>query len=103
MLVIWDAHTGVPKKTIFDPHPNGVMALDVSVDGSLIVTLSKADDPKNQLITLWRWEDEDPSFIHTQLDPRIDCIQRFIKFNDNQNEFVTTGETRLIFWNWDNS
>ena len=23
MLVIWDAKTGVPKKTIFDPHPMG--------------------------------------------------------------------------------
>jgi hypothetical protein len=43
MLVIWDVNTGVPKKTIFEPHPNGVMAIDVSVDGSLIVTLSKVD------------------------------------------------------------
>lgn len=41
MLVVWDVVTGVPKKTIFDPHPNGVVALDVSVDGSLIVTVSK--------------------------------------------------------------
>jgi hypothetical protein len=21
MLVVWDAKTGIPKKTIFDPHP----------------------------------------------------------------------------------
>ena len=41
MLVIWDARTGLPKKTIMDPHPNGVEALDVSPDGQLIVTLSK--------------------------------------------------------------
>jgi hypothetical protein len=33
MLVIWDAKTGVPKKTIFDPHPNGILALDISADG----------------------------------------------------------------------
>lgn len=43
MMVVWDVVTGVPKKTIFDPHPNGVLDLDVSIDGSLIVTLSKAD------------------------------------------------------------
>lgn len=41
MLVIWDVHTGIPKKTIFDPHANGVMDLDISVDGQYIVTLSK--------------------------------------------------------------
>jgi len=33
MLVIWDARTGLPKKTIMDPHVNGVEALDVSPDG----------------------------------------------------------------------
>lgn len=43
MLVVWDIVTGVPKRTIFDPHPDGVLALDVSADGELIVTLSKAD------------------------------------------------------------
>lgn len=55
MLVVWDVITGVPKKTIFDPHPNGVLDLDVSADGSMIVTLSKADEPSNQYITLWKW------------------------------------------------
>jgi len=33
MLVIWDARTGLPKKTIMDPHPNGVEALDITPDG----------------------------------------------------------------------
>ncbi len=23
MLVVWDVKTGIPKKTIFDPHPFG--------------------------------------------------------------------------------
>ena len=55
MLVIWDVVTGVPKKTIFDPHPNGILDLDISTDGSMIVTLSKAEEPSNQYITLWKW------------------------------------------------
>ena len=97
MLVVWDVVTGVPKKTIFDPHPKGVLALDVSFDGSLIVTLSKEEEPTNQVITLWKWEEGDPSFIKTSLDPRIDCLQRFIKFNEGQNEFATTGESRVVF------
>ena len=56
MLVVWDANTGIPKKTIFEPHPEGVLALDVNEDGSMIVTLSKAATPSEQVVTLWKWE-----------------------------------------------
>lgn len=41
MLVIWDAKSGTPKTTIFDPHPNGTESLDISADGKYIVTISK--------------------------------------------------------------
>jgi len=30
MLVVWDVATGTPKKTIFNPHPDGVIALDIN-------------------------------------------------------------------------
>ncbi len=43
MLVVWDVNTGTPKKTILNPHPDGVLALDINEDGNLIVTLSKAE------------------------------------------------------------
>ena len=43
MLVIWDAKTGLPRKTIMDPHPQGIQAMDVSPDGQLIVTCSKEE------------------------------------------------------------
>lgn len=33
MLVIWDVKTGIPRKTIFDPHPLGTECMDVSKDG----------------------------------------------------------------------
>ncbi len=46
MLVVWDAKTGIPRKTIFDPHEQGTQALDISPDGQYIVTLSK-DKEKN--------------------------------------------------------
>ena len=85
MLVIWDANTGVPKKTIFEPYPKGVMALDISLDGSYIVTLSKAEQIEDQMVTLWRWEDEDPIFSSNQFHPEIKYIQRFVKYNNSQN------------------
>ena len=40
MLVIWDVKTGIPRKTIFDPHPLGTECMDVSKDGQYIVTIS---------------------------------------------------------------
>jgi hypothetical protein len=30
MLVVWDVSTGTPRKTIFSPHPDGVVALDIN-------------------------------------------------------------------------
>lgn len=30
MLVVWDVNTGTPRKTIFNPHADGVIALDVN-------------------------------------------------------------------------
>lgn len=103
MLVVWDVNTGTPRKTIFNPHPEGVLALDINQDGTLIVTLSKASTPTEQHVTLWKWEEEEPSFITAKMDEKVDCMQRFIKFNHNQNEFATTGETRILFWLWENN
>ncbi len=56
MLVVWDVNTGTPRKTIFNPHPDGVIALDINQDGTLIVTLSKAPTPTEQVVTLWKWQ-----------------------------------------------
>ena len=103
MLVVWDVNTGTPRKTIFSPHPDGVEALDISPEGDMIVTLSRNATPNQQWVTLWRWEEEEPCFITSKMDDQVDSMQKFVKFNPNQNEFVTTGESRIVFWLWDNS
>ena len=54
MLVVWDVNSGTPRKTIFNPHPEGVLALDINSDGTLIATLSKANSPTEQEVTLWK-------------------------------------------------
>jgi WD40 repeat protein len=43
ILVVWDSLTGTPVKTIFSPHRNGVVAVDISEDASYIATLGAAD------------------------------------------------------------
>lgn len=73
MLVIWEAKTGIPKKTIFDPHPAGTEALDVSPDGRYIVTLSREEnkDKSLQTITFWEWAREKSCIVTTMMDPRM--------------------------------
>ena len=46
MLVVWDVKSGIPLKTIFDPHPKGCESLDISPDGNHIVTLSRDENQK---------------------------------------------------------
>ena len=55
MLVVWDSLSATPVRTFLNPHPNGVRAIDLSVDNQYIVTLGM-DTP--QTISLWDWTDE---------------------------------------------
>ncbi len=41
MIIVWDSYKGIPVKSIFQPHPNGVQDMDLSVDAMYLVTLSK--------------------------------------------------------------
>jgi len=43
ILVIWDALTGAPVKTLFLPHKKGIISLDISEDALFICTLSAPD------------------------------------------------------------
>jgi WD40 repeat protein/Ca2+-binding EF-hand superfamily protein len=105
MLVIWDAKEGTPRKTIFDPHPNGVECLDVTPDGRYIITVSKEDPNGKQLqtFTLWDWRNEGSAYlISSEVHPESESYQRFVQFNpDKPQEFVSTGNQRIIFWQWD--
>jgi WD40 repeat protein len=40
ILVVWDALSGAPVKTLFQPHRRGAVALDISSDALYIATLS---------------------------------------------------------------
>lgn len=85
MIVVWDVGTGTPRKTIFNPHPDGVVALDINDDGSMIVTLSKSDVPSKQQVSLWKWEEEEPLYITSEMDEKVKHLQKFVKFNHNEN------------------
>lgn len=59
-MVVWDTASSTPIKSIFNPHTNGVIAMDISQDALFIVTLScprQSDSTGNepQTISLWEW------------------------------------------------
>lgn len=65
VVVLWDAASGAPLRTIAAPHDGGVAAMDLSTDGSLLVTMaaapaggSDAEDPTldgfEQGVALWQ-------------------------------------------------
>ena len=57
MLVVWDSnYGGVPVRTFLNPHPNGLICMDLSTDNRYIVTIGAEKD--NQTISLWDWTDQ---------------------------------------------
>lgn len=63
-MVVWDTASGTPIKSIFNPHSNGVIGMDISPDALFIVTLSATvksggvtSEP--QTISLWEWTHPD--------------------------------------------
>lgn len=100
MIVVWDVETANPVSTIFNPHPQGTVAMDISPDCKYIATLS-AEPPK--AIALWNWSDENNMMMLSQELPAIcEDPQWHIRFNKwDPKELVTNGSRRVIFWQWE--
>lgn len=82
MLVIWDTASSIPIKSIFNPHLNGVIAMDISPDALFIVTLSapapdENDNNEPQTISLWEWthpEREEALFTSVIDEPDVQKV-----------------------------
>jgi len=113
MVVIWDATSASPVKSIFNPHPRGVRALDLSPDAMFVVTLSETRGQEDggplagtpsaepQQVALWEWtaDREDP--LHVAEVDNLDDAQRCVRFNPaNVRQIVTNGDRKTIFWSW---
>lgn len=60
IFVVWDSFSGAPVKTIFNPHRNGVKALDISNDAMYIITLSEREEVSDgtaYVHSIDRWKD----------------------------------------------
>ncbi|DBA03566.1 TPA: hypothetical protein N0F65_011467 [Lagenidium giganteum] len=116
MIVVWDAASGHPIKTIFQPHKFGVQAIDMTPDALFIVTLSavgqssKTDQLStgrkhkrfSQELAVWEWTAPATgnSPLYSSLVATED-VQHAVRFNTyDVREIVTNGKQRVIFWNW---
>lgn len=43
LLVVWNVRTGLPTRTVQQPHRHGVSTMDMSADGQWLATVSAAD------------------------------------------------------------
>ncbi|GAB9468584.1 hypothetical protein Gpo141_00005900 [Globisporangium polare] len=120
MIVVWDAATGNPIKTIFQPHPLGVQAIDISPDALFLVTLSAVEPTSNaagaaqatkkkhprfhQELSVWEWTSASSSSTTKALYSSFvatEDVQHAVRFNTYDiREIVTNGRQRVIFWNW---
>ncbi|KAE8992745.1 Cilia- and flagella-associated protein [Phytophthora rubi] len=118
MLVVWDAQSGNPIRTIFRPHPSGVQAIDISPDALFLVTLSAVDREDedaqptttarkrfDQELAVWEWAAPVTGAavskpLYSSLVATED-VQHAVRFNTyDVRELVTTGRQRVIFWSW---
>lgn len=122
MLVVWDAHSGNPIRTIFRPHATGVQAIDISPDALFLVTLSAVDRDGeenhetgktkstarkrfDQELAVWEWAAPASGAalskpLYSSLVATED-VQHAVRFNTyDVRELVTTGRQRVIFWSW---
>ncbi|ETL81296.1 hypothetical protein L917_18373 [Phytophthora nicotianae] len=121
MLVVWDAQSGNPIRTIFRPHANGVQAIDISPDALFLVTLSAVDRDDedasdtsksktsrkrfDQELAVWEWAAPVSGAavskpLYSSLVATED-VQHAVRFNTyDVRELVTTGRQRVIFWSW---
>jgi len=107
ILVVWDSFTGAPVKTIFAPHANGCVSVDISDDALYITSLKApcADEP--QEVAVWAWTRPQPEGVTNDLPLLREVMitnekQHDIIFNPfNQSEIATTGAKTVCFWSWE--
>lgn len=105
MVVIWEAASGQPIRTINCPHPKGVIAMDLSRDGQQLVLLSAASTDSESMemeqeISLWDLTDEGSleTPVATGSVPAGD-VQTCIHFSPEINsEIISNGKQRVYFW-----
>eukprot|EP00873_Tetraselmis_striata_P037167 jgi/Tetstr1/457431/TSEL_004215.t1 len=102
MLIVWDPIEGEPLRTLHEPHPGGVLALDLYTGPGgelMMVTLGAAEPGTGEQSIALR------EVFGESEGPVIECaipvgdVQRAVTVNQgNPAEIMTNGEQRVYFW-----
>lgn len=102
MMIVWDPVEGEPLRTLHEPHPGGVLALDICTGSQgelLLVTLSAVDPSTGEQEIALRevFGESDEPLIRCAIP--VGDVQRRVRINQqNVAEVMTNGEQRVYFW-----
>jgi len=105
-MVVWDAETGTPVKTIFKPNPGGVRAVAISDDAEYIATLGDMlPEEKYQTLYVWKRDSDskDPvAALEERPTPKGEIIEfNFVVFKgDDHHELALNGKKVVYFLKW---
>uniref|UniRef100_A0A8C2DCA7 Cilia- and flagella-associated protein 251 n=1 Tax=Cyprinus carpio TaxID=7962 RepID=A0A8C2DCA7_CYPCA len=114
LVIIWDAYTGIPVRTLFDCHPEGgVSAMALSKDSKYLVTVG---DGAVQRVCIWNWTDESETpECQVDLSPKYGCqvgaevctdtfnmvlgsLSQSIFYYDGVLAFTATSAGNIVLW-----
>ncbi|KAK7164882.1 hypothetical protein R3I94_003309 [Phoxinus phoxinus] len=100
LVIIWDAYTGIPVRTLFDCHPEGgVSALALSKDSKYLATVGAG---AVQRVCIWDWTDEsDSPQCQVDLSPKYSCQNQILFNPSDSTQLVSNSSTQVLFYNWE--
>eukprot|EP01022_Parablepharisma_sp_SALTPOND_P001089 TRINITY_DN105565_c3_g1_i1.p1 TRINITY_DN105565_c3_g1~~TRINITY_DN105565_c3_g1_i1.p1 ORF type:complete len:984 (+),score=100.01 TRINITY_DN105565_c3_g1_i1:379-3330(+) len=106
VMVVWDADTGTPVKTIFNPNPGGVRAVAISDDAEYIATLGDMiPEEKRQTLYVWKRDSESREPV-ASLEERPISKGKVMEFDfvvfkgDDPHELAVNGKRFVCFLKW---
>eukprot|EP01137_Pigoraptor_chileana_P005500 Opistho-2@48651 len=104
MVIIWDARSGTPIRTLFEPHREGVIAMAMSPDARFLATVGAACP---QTLCIWDWTSDDkdmPIHCYPLGDYYEEHLFTNVRFDSSDaRNIVVTSALKVTFIHWNRS
>lgn len=106
MIVIWNADTGCPDKTIFKIPENPIVSIDISKNCTFLAMLSsqvKNGVVVSQKVTIWELKHKTEQIFEGEFEEKDQEVFELLRFNpnteDGEIELLINGKNKISFWN----